>query len=114
MGAVDSILEQYRSAIRSILTEIASYRGPENGAEHTLFDRESDRYAIISQGWKKDRLLHNVVILLEIIDAKIWIQADHTDLVVARQLETAGIPKSDIVLGFQPPRLRPHTEYAVA
>ncbi|NEP13766.1 MAG: XisI protein [Symploca sp. SIO2C1] len=30
------------------------------------------------------------------------------------ELVVAGIPKSDIVLGFQPPELCPHTGYAIA
>jgi hypothetical protein len=33
---------------------------------------------------------------------------------VAGDLEAAGVPKTDIVLGFQPPQVRPHTEYAAA
>ena len=33
--------------------------------------------------------------------------------VVAEDLELAGIPKSDIVLGFHPADVRPHTEYAI-
>jgi hypothetical protein len=33
---------------------------------------------------------------------------------VMYKLEQAGIPKSDIVLGFQVPEVRPYTEYAVA
>ena len=33
---------------------------------------------------------------------------------VAEELVQAGIPKSHIVLGFRPPEVRKHTEYAVA
>ncbi|MFN0112370.1 MAG: element excision factor XisI family protein, partial [Blastocatellia bacterium] len=33
---------------------------------------------------------------------------------IATDLEEAGVPKEDIVLGFQPPKVRPYTEYAVA
>jgi len=51
---------------------------------------------------------------VEIIGGKIWIQADWTERGVAADIEEAGIPKSDIVLGFQPPHIRPYTEYAVA
>ncbi|MGB0387815.1 MAG: element excision factor XisI family protein [Ardenticatenaceae bacterium] len=34
-------------------------------------------------------------------------------LFIRHQNETAGIPKNQIVLGFQPPDIRPHTEFAV-
>jgi hypothetical protein len=33
---------------------------------------------------------------------------------VARELESKGVPKSDIVLGFRSPSVRADTEYAVA
>jgi hypothetical protein len=54
------------------------------------------------------------VVSLEIISGKVRLQADNTDLRIAERLEEAGIPKGDIVLGFQPPSVRPYTEYAVA
>jgi hypothetical protein len=45
---------------------------------------------------------------------EIRLQADYDDLRIAERLEVAGIPKSDIVLGFQLPSVRPYTEYAAA
>ncbi|MBO0857035.1 MAG: XisI protein [Chloracidobacterium sp.] len=38
---------------------------------------------------------------LEIIDGEIWIQADNTDVVIARSLEAAGVLQA--VIGFRPP-----------
>lgn len=58
--------------------------------------------------------MHHFVVHLEIINGKVWIQEDNTDLIVAHELERAGIPKNDIVLGFHPADVRPYTEYAVA
>ena len=108
-------LNRYRAIIETILMEIAQLSAKEEAVkDRTLFDRRSDSYAIIAEGWEKEDRVHDIVIHLEIINGKVWIQADNTDLVVARQLEKAGIPKSDIVLGFHPPRIRPHTDYAVA
>lgn len=54
------------------------------------------------------------MIHLEIINGKVWVQADNTDLAIARELVRAGIPKNDIVLGFYPADVRPYTEYAAA
>ena len=108
-------LNRYRAIIETILMEIAQLSAKEEAVkDRTLFDRRSDSYAIIAEGWEKEDRVHDIVIHLEIINGKVWIQADNTDLIVARQLEKAGIPKSDIVLGFHPPRIRPHTDYAVA
>jgi hypothetical protein len=51
---------------------------------------------------------------IEVIDGKIWIQEDGIEHGIVTDLERAGIPKNDIVLGFQPPDVRPLTEYAAA
>jgi XisI protein len=46
---------------------------------------------------------------------KVWLQHDGTSLRIAEELHERGIPKSDIVIGFQPPYVRPFMEeYAVA
>jgi hypothetical protein len=42
------------------------------------------------------------VIHLDLIDGKIWIQYEGTNWPVADELLQAGVPKEDIVLGFQP------------
>ncbi|WP_324706980.1 element excision factor XisI family protein [Lyngbya sp. CCY1209] len=39
---------------------------------------------------------------------------DDESSVATAEVPEAGIPKSDIVLGFQPPEIRPHTGYAIA
>ena len=115
MDPMNEKLERYRAIIENILLEIAQLSAKEEEVkDRTLFDRRSDSYAIIAEGWEKEDRIHDIVIHLEIINGKVWIQADNTDLVVARQLQKAGIPKSDVVLGFHPPRIRPHTDYAVA
>ena len=49
-----------------------------------------------------------------IIDDKIWIQRDGIEDGITDELVEAGIPKDKIVLGFQPPSVRPHTGYAIA
>lgn len=60
------------------------------------------------------RRIHGPVVSLEIIDWKVWRQADNTDLLIAERLEEAGIPKGDIALDFQTPQVRLYAEYAVA
>ncbi len=42
------------------------------------------------------------------------VQEDWIEHGIAAELEEAGVPKSAIVLGFQPPYVRPYTEYAAA
>ncbi len=80
-----------------------------------LFDEKTDRYSVISVGWMVGpRRVHGCLIHLDIIDGKVWIQRDGTEHGVALDLEEAGIPKADIVLGFHEPEVRQHTGYAAA
>ncbi|WP_321164240.1 element excision factor XisI family protein [Chlorogloeopsis fritschii] len=44
---------------------------------------------------------------------KIWIQRDGIEDGIANELVKAGIPKSQIVLAFQPVDVRKHTAFAV-
>lgn len=112
-------LEQYRALIERELTAIVeqtthSTVTPTGLRDKTVFDRNSDCYLILREGWDEARRIHGPVVSLEIINGKIWLQADHTNLRIAERLEEAGVPKSEIVLGFQPPNVRPYTEYAAA
>jgi len=115
MDSNDNRLNKYREIIEQTLTEIANYIPQDSQSPHkTVFDRNTDSYALIETGWADNQRVHQFIIHIEIINGKVWVQADNTDLNVTRELERDGIPKSDIVLGFQPPTVRPFTEYAAA
>jgi hypothetical protein len=83
-------------------------------ANEAVFDRDNDRYLIVSVGWQGPRRIQHCLIHLDLIDGKVWIQRDGTEDGIAYELEEGGIPKSDIVLAFHPADVRPHTGYAVA
>jgi len=110
-------IEQYRQIIEKALTETLAFlkSGNDPGVEYKLlFDRERDNYALIAVGFSSKRRIHHFLVHLEIINGKVWLQADNTDFEIAKDLEKAGLAKSEIVLGFQEPRVRPYTEYAAA
>ena len=107
--------EHYRDIIEQTLKRIAaSWPRLQEVKACMVFDRNSDHYLALTEGWDKARRIHQCVVHLEIINGKIWIQEDLLEHGVAADLEEAGIPKSDIVLGFYPQHVRPHTEYAAA
>ena len=115
METVVEKIVRYRRIIEDLLARWAAVPNLEEGIrDRTLFDEKNDRYAVISEGWDGAERIHYIVADLEIINGKVWIQADNTDVVIARELESAGIPKSDIVLGFRPPEVRAELAYAVA
>ncbi len=79
-----------------------------------LFDDRRQSYMLLDIGWYDKKYIHNATIHLEIINGKIWIQHDDTEEGVATALLEQGVPRQDIVLGFQPPEMRPYTEFAAA
>lgn len=64
-------------------------------------------------GWDGLRRVHGCVIHLDIRDGIIWVQHDGTSVAVAEELVEAGVPREDIVLGFQPENVRQYTDFAV-
>jgi hypothetical protein len=115
MDSTANNVTRYRDIIEQTLTDIANYIPQDSQTPHkTLFDRKADSYGIIEIGWDDYHRVHQFIIHVEIINGKVWVQADNTDLNITKELECAGIPKSSIVLGFHSPSVRPYTEYAVA
>lgn len=109
------ILEKYRQIIEKILTEYASIPYAHGDLEIKLIiSKDLNNYLLITQGWENDVRVHGCVVDLEIIDGKIWVQRDGTEDGMANELVLSGVPKDDIVIGFQPPELRPFVEYAVS
>lgn len=64
-------------------------------------------------GWRNQRRIYGPVLHLDIMDNKIWIQQDGTEVGIANELVELGVPKQDIVLGFDPPIMRHLSEFAV-
>ncbi len=110
-------IAQYRQHILSIYNDYARIK-PVNLHDvdnQLIMDVERNHYQLVSIGWDKKLFSYTVIFHLDIKpDGKIWIQANNTDRDIAEELEEMGVPKSDIVLGFQPPQYRQYTGYAVA
>lgn len=109
-------LENYRSIIKQILSKQAEFEPSNIDVESILIlDDASSNYQLMYIGWNKSMRTHGAVIHVRLKeDGKIWIEYDGTEDGFASHLLEAGIPKSDIVLGFHSPRKRQHTEFAVA
>lgn len=73
-----------------------------------------DRYELMHVGWDNQRRVHGSVIHIDIIDGKIWIQHDGTNISIAEELVDLGVPAKDIILGFHPANVRQYTDFGVA
>ncbi len=113
---MDSVAE-YKKIIRNVLTTYAKFleSSPDlNYRVAVLFDGEHGQYAVRRIGsWEKKRFRYTDL-HLSLTNGKVWIEEDMTENGIADELVARGIPKSDIVLGFQPPYVRAALDFAVA
>lgn len=118
MANVTHKIRKYQKLIIAILTEeVASFQKDNRQPRHYLITDKTNRYyQILYMGWlNPNRYVHNVVLNIHIApDAKIWILANDTELLIGERLVALNVPKADIVLGFQPIEVRKYTEYAVS
>ena len=107
-------LEEYKNYIQQILTKYASYKPSYGDVEvETIFDTERNHYQIVHVGWDNKSRVYGCSIHIDIINEKIWIQWNGTEVDIADELVQMGVPKQDIVIGFHSPYLRKFTDFAV-
>lgn len=114
-------LEQYRSIIKTLLTQYYDLPATQSHlpnskelSDRLAFDEQHDQYLWFRFGWDDKKLVQHIIIYLSIKDGKIWVEQDSTDLCIVDKLVDAGIPASQIVLGFHHPRKRILTEFSHA
>jgi XisI protein len=106
---------RYRNVIIDMLREVAD-RTSEDGKVRTVtvFDESSNQYQILDLGWDDaGKRVFQPMIHLELLNGKIWIQENMTDLDVAKRLLEWDVEPSDIVLGMHSEGLRQFSEYAI-
>ncbi len=106
-------LDAWRDTLERVLTAHAAipYAFDQVRTEVVL-DRVRDRYLLVDVGWRGSERVHGGLVHVDIIEGRIWIQYDGTEHGIANELVEAGVPRDRIVLGFQPPAVRPHTGFA--
>ncbi len=106
-------LVAYRSAVQEVLSSHQNQDNTEVRSE-TIFDRDHDHYQLVNVVWRGDRRVYGCVLHLDIVDGKVWIQYNGTEIDIAGELLALGVEKQHIVLGFQSPFKRQFTEFAVS
>jgi XisI protein len=110
-------LTTYRALVKQVLTDYANLvnRQPTPGVETLcVFDDEHGQYLLLTVGWSQEHRVRNTTLYVRLREGKFWIEEDWTEEGIATDLLRAGVPKADIVLAFQPPEVRPLTEFASA
>jgi XisI protein len=107
-------LEKYRNVIKQFLTNYAMNKPSHGDIEmQTVFDNEQDHYQVVAVGWDKKQRVYGCSVHIDIKDNKIWLQTNNTEIDIGQDLLNSGVPKEDIVIGFQPPYLRAISGYAI-
>lgn len=107
-------IEAYKNWVANLIDKYAGYQPINlNVDRQSIIDHAHGHYQLMSVGWKDNERIHNCVIHIDIINDKVWIQQDRTDVGVAEELVELGVPKEDIVLAFYPPYKRPYTGFGV-
>ncbi|MEL7120708.1 MAG: XisI protein [Bacteroidota bacterium] len=110
-------LKKYEEIVVGILNSYAQEWDQSNSAvkSQVIADIEGRHYQLIRIGWiNNEEYIHNCIFHFDIINGKVWIQENRTDILIAEELVKQGIDKKDIVLGILPPTLRADSEYASA
>ena len=107
-------LDEYRDKVKQLLAKYAQYKPSYGEVEvEQIFDRERDHYQIISVGWNNQKRIYGPMMHLDIKNEKIWIQQNTTEVDIALELMSMGVPKQDIVIEFHTPKMRQFTDFAM-
>lgn len=108
-------LTRYRQILTAFIEECAAvpYASSEV-KKQVVVDSERDHFQLMSVGWHRDTYTCHIVLHFDIIDGKIWVQYNNTEMLIADELVSRGVLPTDIVLGFLPPYARAFTGFAAA
>lgn len=112
---MDTATISLKQAVINVLEDYIEFlKNDPDSQPQLIIDEKNERYLLIEMGWQEQRRIYGVLIHMDIVDGKIWIQQDGTEDGVASELVLLGIPKQQIVLGFKSENRRRITEFAVS
>ena len=108
----------YKKIVRDLVTEIAAMMPEQDGGieNQLITDDQHGHYLLFYVGWEGSQWFYASFAHLDVKpNGRVWLQHDGTDQRIGDQLVKRGIPKSDIVVGFQPKYVREEMDgFAVA
>lgn len=109
-------IEQYKDIIQEELEyrqNVTIANAPEL-SRRLVMNKERTEFILIDVGWFNKRYISDIIFHIGIIEDKVWVHNDYTDIGIATYLAKGGIPKSDIVLAFLPKYAQEMSDFAVA
>jgi hypothetical protein len=106
---------EYAAIIRRVIEHYAQFKPAYGDIEIELVLVDSiGHYAMIYKGWDGCERVHEIMIHVDLVGDKVWIEYDGIEHGIADDFVEAGIPREQIVLAFHSPGVREHTGFAVA
>lgn len=109
-------VDKYKAIVRELVESIAAISPSTSEVEtQKILDDENGHYLLFSVGWEKTRWVYATFVHIDVKpNGRVWLQHDGTDLKIADMMVEKGIPRNNIVIGFQAPHARAlMEEYAV-
>lgn len=103
----------YYDLIEKILQQYSTITVGEGTEIELIIDRLNGHYLVMFIGWRDQIQVYGSLIHIDIKEDRIWIQRDGTQEGIAQQLVEAGVPPSDIVLGYRSPFVRQFTGFGM-
>jgi len=112
---MDKKIKNYQAILEKYLQEEANDKVIQGIEFQVIADKQNNHFQLVETGWYDNHYIHSVIFHFQIkSNGKIWLLINNSDILVADELMKRGVPASDIVLGFQPEKVRPYTGFATA
>lgn len=107
---------KYQQILREIIEEYGKVKKSltPNVKSQIMIDNVHKHHQLLSIGWHNERFIYLVTFHFDVIEGKVWIQQNNSDVLIADELIERGVLKSDIILGFIPENVRSYGGFAVA
>lgn len=109
-------MKKYAQILSELMEEYADYfnNGGQNDAAQPVIDEKRGHFQLLTLGWEGGKNGFGVIFHFRLKDGKIWLDENNTDIPITDDLLERGVPKTDIVLGLQPPEYRQYGAFAAA
>lgn len=109
---IEKLLSRYVEYLRG--SNLPVQPGTESTNHELILEKKNDHYLLVETGWLEEKRIYDVLIHIDIINEKIWIQRDGTEEGIADELVTMGVRTEQIVLAYKSLPRRQITEFAVS
>jgi hypothetical protein len=115
---MEKIKKYQQLIVRLLEKQVEPYLKAAKGEvqEQVIADAQHNQFQWLTIGWESEDEFKSYINIHFSIkpNGKIWLMENNTDIRIAEELVKLGVPREDIVLGFQPPSARALSDYATA